>query len=93
MHAASNSPVPFRQALAPQVPIIVPIPNGTFEGSTLAVRVPTMARKKIREYDSKRLLKAHIQRLSGITLPLNVAQVAQSLSRLKAKLPVSLIGL
>ncbi len=34
-----------------------------------------MARKKIREYDSKRLLKAHIKRLKGIDLPLNVAQV------------------
>ena len=33
-----------------------------------------MARKKIREYDSKRLLKAHIKRLKGIELPLNVAQ-------------------
>ena len=34
-----------------------------------------MARKKIREYDSKRLLKAHIARLLGVQLPLNVAQV------------------
>ena len=34
-----------------------------------------MARKKIREYDSKRLLKAHIKRLKGVELPLNVAQV------------------
>ena len=34
-----------------------------------------MARKKIREYDSKRLLKAHIQRLAGLQLPLNAAQV------------------
>jgi len=36
-----------------------------------------MARKKIREFDSKRLLKAHIQRLIGLELPLNVAQVRQ----------------
>lgn len=36
-----------------------------------------MARKKIREYDSKRLLKAHILRLLGNKLPLNVAQVRQ----------------
>ena len=36
-----------------------------------------MARKKIREYDSKRLLKAHIKRLKGLDLPLNVAQVRQ----------------
>ena len=34
-----------------------------------------MARKKIREYDSKRLIKAHIKRLAGIDLPLQVAQV------------------
>ncbi len=34
-----------------------------------------MARKKIREYDSKRLLKAHLKRLKGTELPLNVAQV------------------
>ena len=36
-----------------------------------------MARKKIREYDSKRLLKSHILRLLGLKLPLNVAQVRQ----------------
>ena len=34
-----------------------------------------MARKKIREVDSKKLLKAHIKRLAGIDLPLNAAQV------------------
>lgn len=34
-----------------------------------------MARKKVREYDSKRLLKAHIARLAGLDLPINVAQV------------------
>lgn len=38
-----------------------------------------MARKKIREYDSKRLLKTHIQRLKGLNLPLNVAQVMRVL--------------
>ncbi|KAK9817084.1 hypothetical protein WJX72_009285 [[Myrmecia] bisecta] len=37
-----------------------------------------MARKKIREYESKRLLKAHIARLAGLQLPLNVAQVSAS---------------
>lgn len=37
-----------------------------------------MARKKIREYDSKRLLKAHIARLAGLKLPINVAQVKES---------------
>lgn len=36
-----------------------------------------MARKKIREFDSKRLLKSHILRLLGLKLPLNVAQVRQ----------------
>lgn len=34
-----------------------------------------MARKKIREYDSKRLLKQHIERLAGLKLPLQAAQV------------------
>ena len=34
-----------------------------------------MARKKIREYDSKRLLKEHIKRLYGLDLPLNVVHV------------------
>ena len=37
-----------------------------------------MARKKIREYDSKRLLKAHIARLADLKLPINVAQVKES---------------
>ena len=34
-----------------------------------------MARKKIREYDSKRLLKEHLKRLSGIDLQICSAQV------------------
>lgn len=37
-----------------------------------------MARKKIREYDSKRLLKQHIKALAGLDLPLKAAQVRQS---------------
>ncbi|XP_062158793.1 ATP-citrate synthase alpha chain protein 1 [Alnus glutinosa] len=37
-----------------------------------------MARKKIREYDSKRLLKEHFKRLSGRELPIKSAQVTQS---------------
>ncbi|KAL4438043.1 hypothetical protein ABPG77_004264 [Micractinium sp. CCAP 211/92] len=37
-----------------------------------------MARKKIREYDSKRLLKAHIARLAGLQLPIAVAQVKEA---------------
>ncbi|GAY36311.1 hypothetical protein CUMW_021350 [Citrus unshiu] len=37
-----------------------------------------MARKKIREYDSKRLLKEHFQRLSGRELPIKSAQVTES---------------
>ncbi|XP_070671769.1 ATP-citrate synthase alpha chain protein 2 isoform X2 [Malus domestica] len=37
-----------------------------------------MARKKIREYDSKRLLKQHLKRLAGIDLQINSAQVTES---------------
>lgn len=37
-----------------------------------------MARKKIREYNSKQLLKAHLAKLLGIDLSLQVAQVTQS---------------
>jgi len=37
-----------------------------------------MARKKIREYDSKRLLKEHFKRLAGRELPLKSAQVTES---------------
>ena len=37
-----------------------------------------MARKKIREYDSKRLFKAHFKRLTGIDLPINVAQIKEN---------------
>uniref|UniRef100_A0A453HUG3 Uncharacterized protein n=1 Tax=Aegilops tauschii subsp. strangulata TaxID=200361 RepID=A0A453HUG3_AEGTS len=35
-----------------------------------------MARKKIREYDSKRLLKEHLKRLAGIDLHILSAQVS-----------------
>ncbi|OMO54813.1 ATP-grasp, succinyl-CoA synthetase-type [Corchorus capsularis] len=37
-----------------------------------------MVRKKIREYDSKRLLKAHIKRLANIDIPICSAQVTKS---------------
>jgi len=37
-----------------------------------------MARKKIREYDSKRLLKFHIARLAGLQLPIHVVQVKEA---------------
>ncbi|XP_017192583.1 ATP-citrate synthase alpha chain protein 2 isoform X2 [Malus domestica] len=37
-----------------------------------------MARKKIREYDSKRLLKQHLKRLAGIDLQINSALVTES---------------
>ncbi|XP_021751821.1 ATP-citrate synthase alpha chain protein 2-like [Chenopodium quinoa] len=37
-----------------------------------------MARKKIREYDSKRLLKQHLKRIAGIDLPICSAQVTGS---------------
>jgi hypothetical protein len=35
-----------------------------------------MARKKIREYDSKRLLREHLKRLAGIDLQILSAQVS-----------------
>jgi ATP citrate (pro-S)-lyase len=37
-----------------------------------------MARKKIREYDSKRLLKEHFKRIAGYELPIKSAQVTES---------------
>jgi hypothetical protein len=37
-----------------------------------------MARKKIREYDSKRLLREHLKRLAGIDLQILSAQVSIS---------------
>lgn len=37
-----------------------------------------MARKKIREYDSKRLLKEHFKRIAGRDLPIKSAQVSFS---------------
>ncbi|KAE8664670.1 ATP-citrate synthase alpha chain protein 1 [Hibiscus syriacus] len=37
-----------------------------------------MARKKIREFDSKRLLKEHFKRLSGKDLPIKFAQITES---------------
>ncbi|KAK4399711.1 ATP-citrate synthase alpha chain protein 1 [Sesamum angolense] len=37
-----------------------------------------MARKKIREYDSKRLLKEHFERISGSELEIKSAQVTES---------------
>ncbi|KAK9725345.1 hypothetical protein RND81_05G137500 [Saponaria officinalis] len=37
-----------------------------------------MARKKIREYDSKRLLKQHLKRIANIDLPICSAQVTES---------------
>ena len=36
-----------------------------------------MARKKIREYDSKRLVKEHLKRLANIDLQIHSAQVPQ----------------
>ncbi|CAK8532133.1 unnamed protein product [Lathyrus sativus] len=37
-----------------------------------------MARKKIREYDSKRLLKEHFKRISGKDLPIKSAQITET---------------
>lgn len=34
-----------------------------------------MARKKIREYDSKRILKEHLKKLAGIDIAIKSAQV------------------
>jgi hypothetical protein len=34
-----------------------------------------MARKKVREYDAKRMLKASLARLTGLDLPLKAVQV------------------
>jgi len=39
-----------------------------------------MARKKIREYDSKRILKEHLKKLAGIELGIKSAQVLLSSS-------------
>jgi hypothetical protein len=39
-----------------------------------------MARKKVREYDSKRILKEHLKRLAGIELGIKSAQVCQIFS-------------
>ncbi|CAK9222034.1 unnamed protein product [Sphagnum jensenii] len=46
-----------------------------------------MARKKIREYDSKRILKEHLKRISGISLGMKSAQVTENtdFSELAAK--------
>lgn len=40
--------------------------------------ISTMARKKIREYDSKRLLKEHLKRLTGLQVDIKSAQVTES---------------
>lgn len=37
-----------------------------------------MARKKIREYDSKRLLKEHFKRIAGYEVPVRSAQITES---------------
>lgn len=34
-----------------------------------------MARKKVREYNAKHLLKTHLARLAGLNLPIHAAQV------------------
>ncbi|KAI0520614.1 hypothetical protein KFK09_008091 [Dendrobium nobile] len=48
-----------------------------------------MARKKIREYDSKRLFNHHLKRLSGIELHIRSAQITEStdISELAASEP------
>jgi ATP citrate (pro-S)-lyase len=37
-----------------------------------------MARKKIREYNSKRIFKEHLKRLAGIEVDIKAAQVTKS---------------
>jgi len=36
-----------------------------------------MARKKVREYDAKRMVKAALARLAGVELPLKAVQVKE----------------
>ena len=45
--------------------------------SSLSLFFLKMARKKIREHDSKRLLREHIKRLAGLDLPLKTVQVRE----------------
>ncbi|KAF2574909.1 hypothetical protein F2Q70_00001728 [Brassica cretica] len=45
--------------------------------SSYRVESEEMARKKIREYDSKRLVKEHFKRLSGKELPIRSVQINQ----------------
>ncbi|RWW21392.1 hypothetical protein GW17_00014458 [Ensete ventricosum] len=54
-----------------------PQPLGVYHGRKNRRR-EAMARKKIREYDSKRLLKEHLKRLAGIDLQIRSAQVLSS---------------
>lgn len=51
-----------------------------------------MARKKIREYDSKRLLREHLKRLAGIDLTILSAQVSPSASPPSLPPPFCLTG-
>lgn len=52
-----------------------------------------MARKKIREYDSKRLLKEHFKRISGRDLPIKSAQVRLFFFSVDCDLPIlSMLG-
>lgn len=49
-----------------------------------------MARKKIREFQSKKLLKEHIKRLADLDLPINVVQVRAKSSTTPIRLSPSL---
>ncbi|KAF2912216.1 hypothetical protein DAI22_11g239300 [Oryza sativa Japonica Group] len=53
-------------------------PSSRTHAPLAAAANQAMARKKIREYDSKRLLKEHLKRLAGIDLQFLSAQVTQS---------------
>jgi len=62
----------------------------TFQSNTFSFPPSlAMARKKIREYDSKRLLKEHLKRLAGIDLTILSAQVSASASA-PPRSPISL---
>ena len=81
---APSSGAPVRQTTATTA--------STYPSSASRSVGEAMARKKIREYDSKRLLKEHLKRLAGIDLQILSAQVmAPSLSpppvRARALLP------
>lgn len=53
------------------------------DGRVIQVHFSGMARKKIREYDSKRILKEFLKKLAGIELGIKSAQVLCLHSRIR----------